>query len=302
MRRQQPMTSMRVRWRLSSKTSLLSAGPERRVCAHSDRKRLASVAAIGENGRMTVRLDAPSIRVAGPTLAAAAVAWVVVVDQAAGMQSAPGTMGLGAAAFVGLWTVMMAAMMLPALVPVGVLYAGDGDGRETRAAGLAVGYLVAWAAFGVLALLISAAAGRLAARSDTAAEWIGAAVLVAAGVYQLSPLKDRCLSACRSPLGMLMRVGAYRGATRHVRAGAYHGAYCVGCCWSLMVALIALGVMNLWWMVALTLVITLEKVWRHGRRVALAAGAGLIVLGLLAPWFPGIIPGLHAPPGPMMGM
>jgi predicted metal-binding membrane protein len=69
-----------------------------------------------------------------------------------------------------------------------------------------------------------------------------------------------------------------------------------------MVALIALGVMNLWWMVALTLVITLEKVWRHGRRVALAAGAGLIVLGLLAPWFPGIIPGLHAPPGPMMGM
>jgi predicted metal-binding membrane protein len=251
---------------------------------------------------MTLRVTAPSVRVAATTLAVAAVAWLVVLDQTNGMRSAPGTMGLGAAGFVGLWTVMMAAMMLPALVPVGVLYAGEGAGRTARAAGLAGGYLVAWAAFGVLALLASAGAERIAARSETAGEWIGAALLIAAGVYQLTPLKGRCLSACRSPMGMLMRVGAFRGRTRHLRAGAFHGGWCIGCCWSLMLALIVLGVMNLWWMVALTVVITLEKLWRHGERVAVAAGVGLIVLGLLAPWFPGIVPGLHTPPGPMMGM
>ncbi len=251
---------------------------------------------------MIVRTDPASIRVAGLTLAAAAAAWVVVVRQAGGMASAPGTMGLGAAAFVGIWTVMMAAMMLPALVPFGVLYAGDGGGRTSRAAGLAAGYLLVWAAFGVLALGASAAAGRLSLHHQTAADRIGAAVLVVAGVYQLTPFKDRCLALCRSPLALLVRVGGFRGPARHVRAGVHHGAWCVGCCWALMVALIALGVMDLRWMVALTGVVTLEKVWRHGRAVAVAAGIGLLVLGLLAPWHPGLVPGLHRPPRPMGGM
>jgi predicted metal-binding membrane protein len=248
---------------------------------------------------VTVRPPLPAAQVAGATLAAAAVAWVVVVRQTAGMSSAPGTMGLGAAAFVGLWTVMMAAMMLPALAPLGVLYAGEGAGRTARASGLAAGYLMAWAAFGVLALVISAAAGRLAARSPSTADWIGAAILVGAGAYQFSPLKNRCLSVCRSPLQVLMRVGAFRGPLRHVAAGVHHGVYCIGCCWSLMVALIALGVMDLGWMVGLTIVITLEKVSRHGERVAVVAGIALIALGLLAPWHPGIVPGLHRAPAPM---
>jgi predicted metal-binding membrane protein len=249
-----------------------------------------------------VRTDASALRVAGLTLAAAAVAWVVVVRQTGGMASAPGTMGLGAVAFVGLWTVMMAAMMLPALVPVGVLYAGDGAGRGARAGGLVAGYLLVWAAFGVLALAASAAAGRLSLHHQVAADRVGAAVLVAAGAYQLSPLKDRCLALCRSPLQLLMRVGGFRGPARHVRAGIYHGAWCVGCCWALMVALIALGVMDPRWMVALTGVITLEKVWRHGRAVALAAGVALILLGLLAPSHPGLVPGLHRAPMSMGGM
>jgi predicted metal-binding membrane protein len=249
-----------------------------------------------------VRTDASSMRVAGLLLAAAAVAWVVVVRQAGGMASAPGTMGLGAAAFVGLWTVMMAAMMLPALVPVGVLYAGEGDGRTSRAAGLAAGYLLVWAAFGVVALGASAVAGRLSLHHQAAADRVGAAVLIATGLYQLSPLKDRCLALCRSPVQLLMRAGGFHGPARHVRAGVYHGASCVGCCWALMAALIALGVMDLRWMVALTGVITLEKVWRHGRAVALVAGIGLIVLGLLAPWHPGLVPGLHRTPMTMGGM
>jgi predicted metal-binding membrane protein len=251
---------------------------------------------------VTVRTREASVRVTGGLLAVAAGAWLVVIHMTEGMSSVPGTMGLGAVAFVGLLTVMMAAMMLPALVPLSVLYAGEGPGRIARVTGLGVGYLIVWAAFGLLALLVSAGAARIAARSESLGEWIGAALLIGAGIYQFSPLKDRCLALCRSPLHILMRAGAFRGPARHVRAGAYHGAYCVGCCWSLMVALIALGVMDVGWMVAFTVVITLEKIWRHGARVAVAAGIALIVLGLLAPWHPGIVPGLHEAPTSMGGM
>jgi predicted metal-binding membrane protein len=248
---------------------------------------------------VTVHARAASGRVAGGVLAAAAVAWLVVLEQTGGMHSAAGTMGLGAAAFVGLWTAMMAAMMLPALAPLGVLYAGEGAGRGARAGGLAAGYLLTWAVFGVLALLLSDAAGRLADQHAAAGKWVGAVVLVSAGIYQLTPLKDRCLVLCRSPLHILMRVGGYRGRSRHVRAGIYHGGLCVGCCWSLMLALLALGVMDLWWMVAFTAVITLEKLWRYGARVAVATGLALILLGLAAPFHPALVPGLQAPAAPM---
>jgi predicted metal-binding membrane protein len=251
---------------------------------------------------VTFRAARSAAPVAAGLLAAAALAWVALAEQAGGMESVPGTMGLGAAGFLGLWTVMMAAMMLPALAPTGALYAGEGDGAAARAAGLTAGYLVAWAAFGVAALLASAGAERLADRNPTAATWTGAALLVAAGAYQLSPLKDRCLAVCRSPLHLLMHAGGYRGPLRHVRAGVYHGAYCVACCWTLMVALVALGVMDLRWMAAFAVVITLEKVWRHGRLVALAAGLGLVALGLAAPSHPGIVPGLHRTPTTMERM
>jgi predicted metal-binding membrane protein len=250
----------------------------------------------------TIRTAASAAPVAAGLLVAAGAAWAVVAVQAGGMESAPGTMGLSAGAFLGLWAVMMAAMMLPGLAPVGALYAGEGVGRAARAAGLVTGYLVAWAAFGLLALLASVAAGRLADRSDSAATWLGAILLVGTGAYQLSPLKDRCLAICRSPLHLLMRAGAYRGRIRHVRAGLYHGAYCVGCCWSLMLALLVLGVMDLRWMAAFAVGIVLEKVWRFGRHVALAMGVALVILGLLAPSHPGIVPGLHRAPMPMEPM
>jgi predicted metal-binding membrane protein len=251
---------------------------------------------------VTIRAAASAAPVAAGLLAAAAASWVVVAVQAGGMTSAPGTMGLSAAAFLGLWAVMMAAMMLPGLAPIGALYAGEGPGTATRAAGLVSGYLIAWAAFGLIALVGSIAAARLADRSDSAATWVGGALLVAAGAYQLSPLKDRCLAVCRSPLHLLMRAGTYRGPLRHLRAGVYHGAYCVGCCWSLMLALLVLGVMDLRWMAAFAVGIVLEKTWRHGRRVALLMGVALVVLGLLAPWHPGIVPGLHRAPMAMGSM
>jgi predicted metal-binding membrane protein len=239
---------------------------------------------------------ARSVTVAACILGGAAVAWLVVLRQADGMQSAPGTMGLGVVAFLGLWLAMMAAMMLPALAPLGVMLAGERAGRPARLAGLIGGYLAAWAAFGVLALALSALSSQLVDRSERAGVAIGALLLITAGVYQLTPFKDRCLSLCRSPLRILMHVGAYRGPFRHLRAGIYHGGYCIGCCWALMIALIALGIMDLRWMVAFSVVITLEKLWRHGARFSYAVGVGLVVLGLLAPWHPGIVPGLHRAP------
>jgi predicted metal-binding membrane protein len=242
-------------------------------------------------------------------VAAAAIAWLEVVREAGGMDSAPGTMGYGLAGFLGFWTVMMAAMMLPGVAPVGGLYARairvQAAGRQTRAvrvAGLVAGYLLAWAAFGLVAFAIADLTGRLASDHADAARFGGAAVLVAAGVYQFSPVKNRCLSHCRSPLGVLLHVGRYRGPLRDVKAGLYHGAYCIGCCWGLMVALIALGVMDLRWMAALAAVVVLERTWRYGWATAYVVGIALIVLGLLAPSHPGIIPGLHGPSGMPMGM
>jgi predicted metal-binding membrane protein len=225
------------------------------------------------------------------------------------MAAAPGTMGYGLAGFVAFWTVMMAAMMLPAVAPVGGLYArairmqaAGRRARTARVAGLVAGYLLAWAGFGLIAFAIADAAGRLAAYDPDTARWAGAAALVAAGAYQFTPAKTHCLSHCRSPLGVLLHVGGYRGRLRDVRAGLYHGAYCVGCCWGLMVALIVLGVMDLRWMAALAAVVVLERTWRYGWATAYAVGVGLIVLGLLAPSHPGLIPGLHAPAPMPMGM
>jgi len=257
-----------------------------------------------------VREPAPSWSRSGVAaaviVAAAAVAWLAVIHEARGMVSAPGTMGYGLAGFLVFWTVMMAAMMLPAVAPVGELYARtirmqapERRTRTARVAGLVAGYLIAWAAFGLAAFAIADLAGRLAARDPDVARWAGAAALVAAGVYQFTPAKNRCLSHCRSPLGVLLHVSSYRGPLRDVRAGLYHGAYCVGCCWGLMAALIALGVMDLRWMAAVAVVVVLERTWRYGWVTAYAVGMGLIVLGLLAPSHPGLIPGLHGPTMPM---
>jgi len=240
-------------------------------------------------------------------LLAAAVAWLAVVRQASGMTSAPGTMGFHLLGFLGLWTVMMAAMMLPAVTPVGAMYARLVERQATparrvgRVGGLVAGYLVAWAGYGLLAFALADLAGRLAEREPRLAEWIGAGVLAVAGIYQLTPVKDRCLARCGSPFSVLVHIGSYRGPLRDVRAGLYHGGYCVGCCWALMVALIALGVMDLRWMVALAAVIVLERVWRYGRALSYAVGVGLLVLAVLAPSHPELIPGLHATGG-MGGM
>ena len=231
--------------------------------------------------------------------AAAALAWVLTVQSAMGMPPGPGTMGLGFVGFLLLWTLMMAAMMLPSVAPTVSLYLrslrgnASGLGLVLRSTGLVVGYLAIWALFGVLAFVAAWAGSMLGAEAPKAAPWVAALLLAAAGIYQLTPLKDRCLRHCRSPLGFLLHFGSYHGRLRDLRAGFYHGAYCVGCCWGLMVVLITVGVMNLPWMVGLAAVIFVEKTWRYGKTFSVAFGIALIAFACFVPWHASLVPGLY---------
>jgi predicted metal-binding membrane protein len=212
-----------------------------------------------------------------------------------------GTMGLGLALFVPIWTLMMAAMMLPSVAPTASLYAKTfGDNRTLRTAGLVVGYLAVWAAAGLPAYGLAWLAGWLTAMHPAAAHVLAVAVFAACGVYQLGSLKDRCLAHCRSPLGLLVHYGSYQGRSRDLRVGVHNGAYCLGCCWGLMVILIAVGVMNVAAMVGLAALVLIEKAWRWGLVAGRLAGVAALALALATIWLPGLAPGLHAAPPMMM--
>ena len=197
--------------------------------------------------------------------------------------------------FLGVWVAMMAAMMLPSVAPVARLYLRvvsaqtTGPARAARVTALLTGYFLAWAAYGLVAFGLTRWLDAVTMTSDRARVVAASAALVLAGAYQFSPLKARCLSHCRSPLGVLMHVGSFTGRLRDGRVGAWHGGYCLGCCWSLMLVLVAVGVMNMVWMAALAVVILLEKAWRHGARLSLAVGVLLLVLAVVVPWQPALI-------------
>lgn len=230
----------------------------------------------------------------------AAGSWAATVALARGMAGMTGTMGLGLALFVPMWTLMMAAMMLPSVAPAATLYAKTfRDNRATRTAGLVVGYLAVWAAAGVPVFGLARLAGWLSLWHPGAAHAVAVAVFAVCGMYQLSSLKDRCLAHCRSPLGLLLHYGSYRGRSRDLRVGAHHGAYCLGCCWGLMVILIAVGVMNVAAMVGLAALVLIEKVWTWGPVAGRLAGAAALALAVATIWLPWLAPGLHAA-APMM--
>ena len=243
-------------------------------------------------------------------LTAAAVCWLLNVRMWLDMGNGPGTMGFGLAGIVGFWTTMMAAMMLPSALLAAALYLrtvqarATGPTRLARTAALVCGYLTVWAASGIAAYFAAWGASRLAANEPTIARWVAAGALVLIGAYQLSPLKDRCLAHCRSPLGFLLHVGNYKGPTRDFRTGAYHGAFCLGCCWSLMAIFIVVGVMNLAWMAVLATVIALEKLWRYGPELSRAVGIAIVALAFFVPWNPSLVPGMYVDPDnpPMMCM
>jgi predicted metal-binding membrane protein len=230
-------------------------------------------------------------------LIVAAGAWAATVVLARGMAGMTGTMGLGLAGFVPVWTLMMTAMMLPSVAPTASLYARTVRGnRAARITGLAVGYLAVWAVAGLPAYGLAWFAGWLVGNHLTAAHVGAVAVFAACGIYQLSPLKDRCLAHCRSPIGLLLHYGSYRGRFRDLRVGAHNGAYCLGCCWGLMVILIAVGVMNVAAMVGLAALVLIEKVWRWGPAAGRVAGAAALALAVATIWVPWLAPGLHAVP------
>ncbi|MGW7545488.1 DUF2182 domain-containing protein [Streptomyces sp. NPDC054770] len=238
---------------------------------------------------------------AGLLLVAAAAAWVWLVTRRGGMPAMPGTMGLGLPAFLAVWTLMTAAMMLPATAPVAALYARTITvHRAPRMFVFTIAYLLVWAAAGLPAYGLAAGLGRATSLPTGGATAVAATVFAVNGVYQLTPLKDRCLAKCRSPVGLMLRYASYPGPSRDLRAGGHHGAFCLGCCWSLMVLLAAFGVMNLWAMVVLTAVITTEKLAPAGRLVARAVGVASIALACAVFWVPALAPGLTG--GGMTGM
>ena len=241
-------------------------------------------------------------REASLLLIAAAGAWAATVVLARGMTGMAGTMGLGLAVFVPVWTLMMAAMMLPSVTPTASLYARTVRSNKTaRIAGLVTGYLAVWAAAGLPAFGLAWLAGWMTGKNPGAAHILAVGVFAACGVYQLSPLKDRCLAHCRSPIALLLHYGSYRGRLRDLRAGAHHGAYCLGCCWGLMVILIAVGVMNVGAMIGLAVLVLVEKTWRWGPMAGRVAGLAALALAVAIIWLPWLAPGLHAAQPMMMG-
>ena len=233
----------------------------------------------------------------------AGVAWWSTVDRMRGMDNGPGT-DLGTLGwFVGIWVVMMAAMMLPSVSPTVALYSRMTRSRSPVAPLVFTsGYLLTWAIAGLGAYAVSEVGGAMFGGSlawDRAGRWVAGGVLVVAAVYELTPLKDACLGRCRSPLGFLL--GSWRGGhSGALQMGSKHGAWCVGCCWALMAALFALGVMSIAWMALVGGLIAAEKTLPWRRAVTYGTAALLLVLAVVLIASPDAIPGLTIPGGAMM--
>ena len=187
---------------------------------------------------------------------------------------------------VVMWAVMMAAMMAPSATPMLVVVARSavargGSGASTMTLAFGAGYFAAWSVFSVMAALAQWAlhdAALLSPFMAAASVRAGGAILIVAGLYQLTPLKRACLIHCRSPLDFLMR--HWRGGRAGAfRMGLHHGMYCLGCCWALMLVLFAVGIMNLVWVAAIGIFVLIEKTWRGGLAISRVAASALIVLG-----------------------
>src|SRR5258705_8326427 len=228
----------------------------------------------------------------------AVLAWWFTVDRMRGMDAGPGT-ALGTLAwFLGIWLVMMAAMMFPSVAPTVALYSTMTKMRNPAAPLVFVaGYLLTWTAAGLLAFAVSELGRRLVGDAlswDRAGRWVAGGVLVVAAVYELTPLKTMCLRHCRSPLGFLL--GSWRdGLPGAMQMGMKHGAWCVGCCWALMASLFALGVMSIAWMAFVAALIALEKLapWRVAANGAIAGL--LLAVGVGLAGTPPSVPALTVP-------
>lgn len=221
---------------------------------------------------------------------------LVLFPHAAGMDMAP-TVWTPAyfVLVIAMWWTMMVAMMTPSAAPTILLFAHVHRHAQRRGAFVTLaptapfvaGYLAVWLFFSLLAtglqFALESAGLESAMGMGSQSRWLSATVLVAAGLYQFSPLKDACLSQCRSPFAFLTRYWQ-PGSMGAFRLGLRHGAYCLGCCWVLMILLFVGGVMNLAWIAGLTVLVMAEKWLAPGRAVARAVGVLLIVWGLATLW------------------
>ena len=244
------------------------------------------------------RPRAPSARgriaVLALLLLAAAAAWALTADRMDGMDPSPAADLGGLGWFAASWTLMMAAMMLPSFAPAATAYAG----RSTTPSVIAfvAGYLAAWTgagvvAYGLIEAVRSLELGFLA--WGEAGGYVAGVVIVAAALYELSSLKDACLRRCRDPLALVRRERP--GAGEGLRAGLEHGAACIGCCWALMAALFALGVMSLGWMVLVAALVAVEKLLPRREVAERGVALVLVLLGLAVAFFPGELPGFTSP-------
>jgi predicted metal-binding membrane protein len=263
---------------------------------------IGSIVSSGATGRSELAEAFSAIRarlaLVAILFALAALAWWRTAVRMAGMDAGPGT-DIGALGwFLGVWVVMMAAMMFPSLAPTVALYA-----RMTRRRGVdrallfAGGYLLVWGgaglgAYGLYRIGRELFGGDLAWHAG--GRWFAAGVLALAAAYELTPLKDVCLAKCRSPIGFLL--GSWRdGRLGALEMGSRHGGWCLGCCWALMAALFALGVMSLTWMAFVAALIALEKVVPWGRAVTWGTAAVLLALAFMVVVVPHDVPGLVVP-------
>ena len=180
-------------------------------------------------------------------------------------------MPMGAGLWIGAWTVMMAAMMLPSAAPLVLLYGGRTKTLDSTL--LMAGYLLVWAAVGLAAYAVDS-------RVMDPPDGVRAGVLIGAGIYQFTPLKDACLRRCRQPADFLV-THWHPGATGAVRIGVEHGAYCVGCCWTLMAVLVLVGAMALEWVAIIALAVAAEKLLPQGEALARVVGVALVTGGIL---------------------
>jgi predicted metal-binding membrane protein len=207
-----------------------------------------------------------------------------------------------------MWTVMMTAMMFPSIAPTALTWTSSiartsqGVARVGRTTEFLLGYLVAWALYGCLVFAALYGLAALAERHLEALHWISAGLLLFAGLYQFTPLKTVCLRHCRSPLMFLLQHLSLSGPLRDFRVGFHHGLFCVGCCWGLMIALIAVGIMNVGAMLGVAIAIYLEKLWVRGELLAKALGVLFIAASVLAAIYPNFAPGLYSHDSAPMSM
>ena len=245
-------------------------------------------------------------------LGVAAIAWAWLVWLGAGgdgeMAMSGPTMGMRAPLFLAMWVIMMVAMMFPTAAPMILTFHRVQAGKRERGQAFVAtwvfvaAYMVVWSLSGLVAYAGALAAEAVAARlmlSPATAARIGGVILVVAGVYQLTPLKDRCLAKCRTPISFIMT--SWRdGTAGALRMGLLHGFYCLGCCWLLFVILFPLGIMNLVAMAAVTLVVLAEKALPWGRPIARVTAAALVAYGLLVLAAPQVLPTFMTDAGMVM--